>query len=227
MGLFVTVNDVHSEEQMKSVYELLESRGLRDGWTEPEPLSLGPLDSRESVSGCAYSDYIAIKRAYVWGSRIDEVFYPMSLAKNSYVLSEMSDRTLLEIIRVMEEGKSHLVCHSNCQGFYVPIDFEEPLYDTEGFGVSGIGATWVDYDHMELPSVGVLGSSYGLRRELQQIAPMLGVELTGEGRLPDEEAELLGQMEYGQPMGIESSIFLFLWEMARLSIEHECAIHYC
>jgi hypothetical protein len=63
--------------------------------------------------------------------------------------------------------RSHLICHSDNEGFYLPIDFDEPLYADESLRVPG----------------GIVGSSFAAMRELRAVAPLLHIELLA-GALP-------------------------------------------
>jgi hypothetical protein len=56
---------------------------------------------------------------------------------------------------------SHLLCHANNAGFYVPVDFAEPLHAA--------------LDEPALPG-GLVGSSQRLLAELLELAPHLGVD---------------------------------------------------
>ncbi|KAL1409121.1 hypothetical protein Q8F55_005948 [Vanrija albida] len=63
---------------------------------------------------------------------------------------------------------SHLLNHSDCEGYYVPVDFAEPLVDEQLAG-------------------GILGSSVALQRELLAVAPALGIQVeSAGGRVTDE-----------------------------------------
>jgi hypothetical protein len=102
---------------------------------------------------------------------------------------------------------NHLLCHSDCEGFYLPIEFEEVLID----------------DHGQIPG-GMLGSSFMLQKELVAVAPALGIRLENEN-LDDAEAERInGGVEAEGPLWIEKAVWLSLYEAARLSIEHKTAI---
>lgn len=70
---------------------------------------------------------------------------------------------------------SHLLCHSDCEGFYLPVDFEVVLIDSQ--------------DQDRIPG-GLLGSSYRLRDELLAIAPALGITVS-DGELADAEGDRL------------------------------------
>lgn len=102
---------------------------------------------------------------------------------------------------------SHLLCHSDCEGFYVPIDFSEPIFA----------------DEKDIPG-GMLGSSHGLMRELIAVAPYLNISLSGD-ELMDSEAERINEsVESEGPFWIEKAVWISLYEAARLSIEYRTAI---
>jgi hypothetical protein len=103
--------------------------------------------------------------------------------------------------------KSHLLCHSDCEGFYVPIPFQEVLLD----------------DQDRIPG-GMLGSSFMLQNELIAVAPALGIRLE-KGQLSNHEAERInGEVETEAPLWIENAVWLSLFEAARLSLQHKTAI---
>lgn len=99
---------------------------------------------------------------------------------------------------------SHLLCHSDAEGFYVPIDFDEPIFDDDVPG-------------------GMLGSCHGLLRELIEVAPHIGIELIDDRPTPACEAGLLA-IEDGGPLWRERLVWYTLFEAATLSIEHGTAI---
>jgi hypothetical protein len=103
--------------------------------------------------------------------------------------------------------ESHLLCHSDCEGFYVPIEFKDVIVNDDG----------------RIPC-GMLGSSFALLKGLQAIAPALGIRLAS-GKLSDEEAEKINSEVENQPvLWIEKTVWLSLFEAARLSIQHKAAI---
>jgi len=102
---------------------------------------------------------------------------------------------------------SHLLCHSDCEGYYVPVEFDEPIFA----------------DEQQIPG-GMLGSSHWLMRELLEVAPYLGISVPN-GILSDAEAERINAIiEVEVPFWIEMTVWLSLFEAARLSIEHRTAI---
>ncbi|MEV6302163.1 hypothetical protein AB0M02_22295 [Actinoplanes sp. NPDC051861] len=98
--------------------------------------------------------------------------------------------------------ESHLLCHSDCDGFYVPVAFDFPVFvsGTDDFGG------------------GMIGSSQGLLAELRRCAPAIGIRLEPDGELSDEEAERIGGLEDDAPFHIESVVWLTLHEACRESI---------
>jgi hypothetical protein len=103
--------------------------------------------------------------------------------------------------------RSHILCHSDAEGFYLPIDFSEVIFADE-----------------EQVLGGMLGSSYRLRDELVQVAPALGIALD-EGRLDDAEVERLSTLiAEEQGLWVEWMVWLGLFEAARISIRHKTAI---
>jgi hypothetical protein len=113
---------------------------------------------------------------------------------------------------VLCSSESHVVCHSDCEGFYVPIDFPESLYDE-----------LPDRSKRCIPG-GILGSSQGVMHELIRTAPLLKIPLRN-GKLSDREAEKLNHdKEADTPLWTERMIWFKFYEVARLSIAHGTAI---
>jgi hypothetical protein len=99
---------------------------------------------------------------------------------------------------------SHLLCHSDCEGFYVPVEIGDPIFDDDLLG-------------------GMLGSSQALLRELVEVAPHIGVTLEGGRPTPACEAELR-DIEDSGPFWRERLVWYTLFEAASLSIEHNTLI---
>jgi hypothetical protein len=102
---------------------------------------------------------------------------------------------------------SHIICHSDVEGFYVPIDFRDPIYDDRIWG------EW-------------LGSSQRALAELVLAAPLLGIPLR-KGRLSDKAARLIAEEEDdAHPCWRERRVWLKFFEAARLSVEYGTAISF-
>lgn len=105
---------------------------------------------------------------------------------------------------------SHLLCHSDAEGFYVPIDFEDVIVDNED---------------RELPG-GLLGSTQRLMAELVTVAPTLGIELKN-GELSDAEAKRLNREAHKRAsFWVEKIVWLSLFEAARISLKYKSVISF-
>jgi hypothetical protein len=103
----------------------------------------------------------------------------------------------------------HLLVHSDAEGYYVPIDFRDVLFDSEERGLDG----------------GMLGSSVALLRELLAVAPALQVSLIGDRLAPQERARLDKQLRAeADPFWRERLVWLTLFEAAHASIDHRTMI---
>jgi hypothetical protein len=100
---------------------------------------------------------------------------------------------------------SHLVCHSDAEGYYVPVDFADVLYPDEALGLTG----------------GMVGSSYALLRELLIIAPGLGIAV---GEVDEGELARIANVDATDPLSPEKVVWLALFLNARASIRHRTAI---
>ncbi|MER7706710.1 hypothetical protein ABTX81_27915 [Kitasatospora sp. NPDC097605] len=65
---------------------------------------------------------------------------------------------------------SHLICHADNAGYYVPVDFADPLFLPADAGVAGAG---------------MVGSTQRLLHELTTIAPALGITPAEPAPAPD------------------------------------------
>ena len=211
MGLAICVgiladlieNDPESAEHFDEDFAVV-NRKLAEAGLPPhvEPRVLPPLDSRAPIDGLPYSFIHYLRRAYA--HRVTTPGWMATPLPEDVDPTE--DETLEDVASTFE---SHLLCHSDAEGFYVPVDFEEVIFAEE--------------DETDLPG-GMLGSSYRLLEELVLVAPALGIALT-DGQLSDEEAARLGD-GMGDDEGLYREIesWLLLYESARLSIAHKTAI---
>ena len=101
---------------------------------------------------------------------------------------------------------SHLLQHSDCEGYYVPVDFNDVIFCDE-----------------KVVAGGMIGSSYQLRKELMRCARALGIQLDGT-TLSDVEAERVNALAEESPLGQEYMAWIALFEAARLSIENRVVI---
>jgi len=102
--------------------------------------------------------------------------------------------------------RSHLIVHSDAQGWYVPIDFRDVLYG-------------------DVPGR-ILGSSPRLLAELRTLAAPLDIPLGPDGSLDDAAAARLNAVTDSDPWWREKFAWLHLFEAARLSVELSTAVLY-
>jgi hypothetical protein len=168
-----------------------------------EPSALPELEWRSEYTGFPYS-YIHYLRRVVAHALHDPGWRATPLAPDD----DPTEDPLL--IRELESLRSHVICHSDVDGYYVPVDFASPIL----------------MDHEDMHVGLILGSSQRVLHELGLAAPALGIELQG-GRLSDKEAERLhGGGDESEPLAIEKIVWLTLYEAARLSVEHRTAIRF-
>lgn len=98
---------------------------------------------------------------------------------------------------------SHLLCHSDTAGYYVPCDFEDPLFLPAETNV---------------PGGGIVGSSRRLLDELRGCAPALGIQLGQDGVLSAEESARLAEGPPGDPFGSEKLAWFQLHLACRASL---------
>ena len=186
----------HYREEFERLNEVLAEQGLPQHF---EPEKLPSLKNRCSLNGFPYSFLHTVRRAYA--HRIRD---PKWIAEPRD--DDAADDPLVEDVTM--EMKSHLLCHSDAEGFYLPLDFSQVIFDEGQERITG----------------GMLGSSHRLKEELEYVAPGLGIELSAQG-LDDEETKRINEvMEREGPLWKEQIVWLALYEAARLSTEHRAAI---
>lgn len=185
------------EQALEKVNNLLVQNGLAE---HAEALSLPDRSNRAKIMEFPYA-YLHYLRRLAGNLAADTHWQPIPCP---------DDEDPAEDPVAYAEGsklESHLLCHSDCEGFYVPVDFPEPLFD-ENEEVAG----------------GILGSSPGLMRELLVVAAPLGIAVVGN-KLSDSEAErILSRIDAGDPFKKELIVWIALFEASRLSVDNLTAI---
>jgi len=165
-----------------------------------EPESLPRLKDRCSLNGYPYSFLHYLRLAYARRNAD-----PTWIAEPLPPGAKPTDDQILKA--EYRRQASHLLTHSDAEGFYLPVDFKDVLFD-RGEGVPGE----------------MIGSSFRLLEELVVVAPALGIQLHGS-ELPDQQAaEINSLLQARTGLFIEKIVWLSLFEAARLSIEHKAAI---
>jgi hypothetical protein len=185
-------------ENFRHVNRILAAHGLPPH-VEPECLPVMPY--RGQLRSFPYSWLHYLRRAIAFARQAPDQFCPVPDGENP-AEDERIDR---ELSLFMD---SHVICHSDCEGFYVPIDFPEPLYDDRDTGLPG----------------GILGSSYRALQEVIQAAPLLGIFLENDS-LTDADAKSIAVEPDGSHLyWLERKVWLTMFEAFRHSIEYRCAV---
>lgn len=186
-------------EEFREVNRLLAARGLP---MHQEPESLPDIPHRGQLLSFPYSWLHYLRRALAFARQAPDEFCPAPDGWNPSEDERLDDELSIHM-------DSHLICHSDTEGFYVPIDFPEPLYDDE---------------EGKIPGGGILGSSQHALQEIIQVAPLLGIPLK-VGHLSDEVAKSIAhEADESHPYWIERKVWLTMYEAFRRSIEYKCAV---
>jgi hypothetical protein len=108
----------------------------------------------------------------------------------------------------------HLIIHSDADGYYLPVDFQEVIIPPENLKIPG----------------GMIGSSVQLIKELEKIANVLELpeDLDPEDEEVWEAADAQGESNIKwKKYGVESYTCLGLLKASRLSIRNNTAIVFC
>ncbi len=203
VGVLAEVDDEEEAAEYRVEFDALSAALAAEGvsWREPEGVTVPPM--RENFGGFPYSWLHFLRRVLALvddGQPVTPVAGPELSAEDDAQINELA---------IMFE--SHLVCHSDCDGYYIPVDFKCPLFLPEEAGVAGGG---------------MVGSSQGLLTELRRCAPAIGIRLDDDGSLSDVEAARLCKLSDGADYAVESIVWLTLHEACRVSIASGCAIVY-
>lgn len=210
MGLAVCVgyladlltNDPEGAEWAQEYFETINhALAENDLPMHEEPSVLTPFTNRCETGGYPYS-YLHYLRRFYARTKSDQNWQPVAVAEGE---DPSADPAIDEESAMLD---SHLLCHSDAEGCYVPIDFPEPIIS----------------DEVEVPG-GLIGSSQKLLEELLFVAPKLQIQLV-EGELSDAEAARLNQIcgQDTDPFCIEKLVWFSLYEAAQVSIKTGAAI---
>lgn len=200
MGLYVHLGletgdaeyTAHLKQQLPVINRLLKKHGV-PAYKEPE--GAVPEKSRLQRDGLSYSAIHYLRLAAV-RARKDPKYQatPLPEGKDPTAEPDYEDHGF----------DFHLLCHSDCEGFYVPLKFPEVLFD--------------DTDEL---SGDILGSSIRLLEELIEVAPALGIQLDKDGSLSDGKFAEMEESAEDAPLSREILAWLTLYENARLSVKHK------
>lgn len=165
--------------------------------TYQEPTEIISEDSRALITSFPYSFLHYLRWVEVQLSINPHV--PLTPINSS---DELDNK--LNSVDFVDFMDNPLINHADNEGYYLPVDFDEVLFD-----------------EVENQSI---GSSYHLMAVLQDIAPHLGISLV-DSKLTDEEIVRLNQrIDDEHDFYREIIVWLALFEASRLSIQYHTAI---
>ncbi len=175
-------------------------------WAEPELTGAQYAE----FAGWGYSGLHTVRRLAVHLAVDGRLPEPLAEARRA------TDDPLLNEVYETLPGDSpgpfdHLVHHSDCEGYYVPVDFARVLVDEKAPG-------------------GYLGSSVRLLAETRRLAEALGLpeDLDPDSRKVFAAADAREPAARGwQRYGVESYVCLQLLRAAKQSIATGAAITFC
>jgi hypothetical protein len=190
VGYWGTIdNDSWLDSQLTIINSILLNHKLQP-WGEPK-IPVLERSRTENIS-IPYSWLDSLKAAF-----LSRLYDPTWVANAVEELGEHLD------------FDSHLLNHSDCEGFYIPLDCSDFIIDDKAPG-------------------GILGSSYRLLDELILLAPALGIDLSS-GELSDLEARRINDLINDSTSEIEPLLtaWIVFYEAARLSVKHRRILVLC
>ncbi|MEY9928503.1 hypothetical protein ABH926_003142 [Catenulispora sp. GP43] len=193
----------HHHDAFDNLTHALAAEGIT--WREPEVIHKAG-DDHDYSTGFPYSYLSHLRRVFTL-ARLGEAVTPWSAVSDDqyrHDLMKVDDETVM--------FSSHLLCHSDNEGYYIPVAFDDPLFLPEEAQVAGVG---------------MVGSSHRLRAELAGFAAALGIRLDEQGALSDDEAAAVEATGEDDAFAAERYVWLHLYRACLASIGSGHAIVFC
>ncbi|MGW0563251.1 hypothetical protein ACWDZ4_22230 [Streptomyces sp. NPDC003016] len=204
MGLSITVgllnglarNDPEGWKHHLSAFALLNRAlaGQSIDWREP---GTDPAGDVFYSGGFPYSCLSHLRRAFVLRLRGETVTPAHAVDDEQYARDQEKVHDELAML------SSHLLCHADNGGYYVPVDISEPLFLPEEDEVLGYG---------------MVGSSQRLQSELVWLAPGIDIHPDEDGTLSRGEQAKLVDIPRTDPFEPEKFAWAQLYAACRSSI---------
>jgi hypothetical protein len=188
----------HCKKKFADLATFLAMHG-HPGFAEPERLE--PVTMPPHTSSFPYAFLHYLRRAFAHVRTGTRTVLPCRPSEDPS-RDPLVDRELTVLMN------SHLICHSDAEGYYVPNDFTDVLYATKKQPITG----------------GMVGSSPQLLRELAQVAPGIGITYTGDAPLEEVLHALAREDELSGPLWRERMVWLTLFVVARASVKYGSVI---
>ncbi|MEU9448826.1 hypothetical protein [Streptomyces sp. NPDC048277] len=166
MGLSISVgllydqarNDAEGLDGHRRAFARLGQALMAEGISWHEPEITGPPPAHTFSGGFPYGYLTQLRRILVLTNLGEPVTPALAVSERQY------DLDCEKIREEMSMLTSHLLCHSDHAGYYVPVDFDDPLFLPDEAKVEGAG---------------MVGSSQRLLAELSGIASSMGLATDG------------------------------------------------
>ncbi|MDX3435655.1 hypothetical protein [Streptomyces stelliscabiei] len=210
MGLSITVgtlnglarSDPEGWEYHRRAFATLDRALAGEGidWREPDT---DPDGDVFYAGGFPYSYLSHLRRAFVLRLRGETVTPARTVDDSQYARDQEKVQDELCMF------SSHLLCHADNGGYYVPVDMSEPLFLPEEADVAGYG---------------MVGSSQRLQSELVQLAPGIDIHPEDDGTLSPAEQTRLADTPHTDPFELEKFAWAHLYAACRASVTSGHAI---
>ncbi|MHA7943960.1 hypothetical protein ACJOV8_012865 [Formosa sp. 3Alg 14/1] len=195
-------NEPEGYEAYKAIFDninvILEKNNL-EPHQEPDVLDQAPLFS----GGFPYDFLHHLRRfaAHAWKNEYEENWVPTPFSPEE---EPQGDEILEEHYSYMS---SHLLTHSDTEGFYIPVQLPEVLFDTDEAPVPGA----------------MIGSSYDLLKELKTLTKPLGIILNEQDSISNLP-ELNKRIHDKGDFWVETLVCATLLDAAKFSITNKTSI---
>lgn len=208
MGLGISVgmlcdqarNDPEGFEIHREGFDQLTRALAQEGidWREPEVLH--ETGEHDYSGGFPYSYLAHLRRAFT----LTQLGEPVTAV--SATSDEQYERDQEKVGDETTMFSSHLLCHADYAGYYIPVDFPDPLFLPEEAEVGGGG---------------MVGSSQQLLAELRSFAPAIGIRLDESGAAKEDKPA------DDDPFDAEKFAWWQLYRACLASVESGQAIVFC
>ncbi|MEY9892023.1 hypothetical protein ABIA31_005698 [Catenulispora sp. MAP5-51] len=192
----------HHREGFDRLTRALAAEGIT--WSEPEVIHKAG-DEHDYSAGFPYSYLSHMRRTFTLAELGEPVTPRAAISDEEY------ERDQAKVQDEMVMFSSHLLCHTDDEGYYIPVDFSDPLFLPEEAQVAGAG---------------MVGSSHRLRAELAGFATSLGIRLDEQGMVSADEAAAI-EAGTDEPFTAERYAWLHLYQACLASIGSGHAIVFC
>lgn len=167
-----------------------------------EPTTLPPMQHQAPKADLPY-DYLHRLRRFYAHLHNDPSRMPAPLSDGQ----DPSEDPILA--REYEQPQSHLICHSDDDGYYVPLPFSKIIIDQSG-----------------LLTGSILGSSHKLFTELEDMAARLKIGFDGDLVSRDSLLNIRDDVRNKGQYAIERLVWLTLYDACRLSLQHKTMVSF-